>query len=96
VVDDTGQTHLLQSKQPAAGMQTVAFTGLEKGTYRVRVMVRDRAQNVTSEDIGVIVVEQGCQLHRGHAVPRWPALLVLIAALWAYACVRRRGVTCTD
>lgn len=78
-VPDGGGAPELEATQPfKQGAQSVRFDDLKEGVYKLRVIVRDEAGNVTSEDIGVVVqLDSGCAAAPGR--PALPLGLLLLA-----------------
>lgn len=81
VPEEGGVPELVQSQDFAAGTTSAQFAGLRAGVYKVRVIVRDAAGNVTSEDIGALVEDTGCSLAHGGRRPSGPILLWLLLVL---------------
>jgi hypothetical protein len=90
VTDNGGAVELVKSESPPPGTRTVRFTGLDNGTYRIRVAVQDAARNVTSEDVGVVVTAGGCDL-AGGATEGIAVVLFFLLFLRFWARMRHRA-----
>jgi hypothetical protein len=88
VPDAGGAPELVQTRLFAAGIDSVRFDRLDEGVYKARVIARDEAGNVTSQDVGFTVhLDAGCAL--GHAPAPCGLPLALLPALALCAIMRR-------
>lgn len=86
VPDNGGAPRLLATRSLPPGASTVEFSDLQDGVYNIRVKVQDRANNVTSQNIGFVVEQSGgCNLSASS--PELGSLLLYI--LLAFALCRR-------
>jgi hypothetical protein len=91
VTDDGGVPELIAARPYQPGVSSARFDGLEDGLYKIRVIARDEAGNVTSEDAGFTVQrEGGCAAGHGPAHASLPGGLLVILFLGA---IRRSRLT---
>jgi hypothetical protein len=90
VPEGGGTPTLLETATVAAGARTARLEGLADGIYKARVIVKDQAGNVTSEDVGFVVASSGgCSTAHGPASLA-PFGLALVLALLVAARARAR------
>ena len=61
VPDGGGLPYVAQQQTLQGAGGTVRFARVSEGVYRARVTARDLAGNVTSEDVGLVIVDTACQ-----------------------------------
>ena len=82
-IPDGGGEALELADQPLApSAQTLGFSGLADGIYKIRIIATDRAGNTSSRDVGFLVeVGLGCQVGTRSAPPTLLWLLAFLAFL---------------
>jgi hypothetical protein len=91
VPDGGGNPRAVASRALTRGERAVTFEGLPDGVYKIRVVVADGVGNVTSQDVGFVVVNTGgCAISSGSAGAPTGLLLLLALGLLLRA-FRRRG-----
>jgi hypothetical protein len=90
VPDAGGSPELVGTLPFRTGAQIVRFDDLRNGVYKLRVIARDEAGNVTSRDLGFVVeLDSGCTAAPGRPASV-PLGLLLLAVGLAAACLARR------
>ena len=87
---ENGQNELVEHQTLGTGVRSATFTLPDDGTYRLRIIVKDEAGNVTSTDAGFLVDQRGCSVSGAAAGDMAPAFMLTALLLL----VVRRRVSC--
>ena len=91
VPDGGGMPEMVQTLELPPAERSVRVDDLPDGVYKIRVVVADGVGNVTSQDIGFVVVgEGGCSLSGGAPPTALPLLLLLLSLIVIRSRVPRR------